>query len=74
VAGSIGMAGRLQSVQVAAFVRNPRPTSSKCATLTSEKTPRAIIRSSDPQFLNTALNVSSLLRENVEGLVVFSAG
>jgi hypothetical protein len=33
VAGIIGTPGRLQSVQAAAFARNPRPTSSECATL-----------------------------------------
>jgi hypothetical protein len=31
VAGIIGIPGRLQSVQAAAFARNPRPTSSECA-------------------------------------------
>ena len=31
VAGIIGIPGRLQSVQAAAFAWNPRPTSSECA-------------------------------------------
>ena len=31
VAGIIGMPGRLQSVQAAAFARNPRPILSECA-------------------------------------------
>ena len=31
MAGIIGIPGRLQSVQAAAFARNPRPTSSECA-------------------------------------------
>jgi hypothetical protein len=31
VAGIIGIPGRLQSVQAAAFARNPRPTSSEYA-------------------------------------------
>ena len=30
MAGIIGIPGRLQSVQAAAFARNPRPTSSEC--------------------------------------------
>jgi hemerythrin-like domain-containing protein len=36
VAGIIGMPGRLQSVQAAAFARNPRPTSSEYATLSEQ--------------------------------------
>jgi alpha-glucosidase len=36
VAGIIGIPGRLQSVQAAAFARNPRPTSSECANWLSE--------------------------------------
>jgi hypothetical protein len=36
VAGIIGIPGRLQSVQAAAFARNPRPTSSEYAFLPSE--------------------------------------
>ena len=31
MAGIIGIPGRLQSVQAADFARNPRPTSSECA-------------------------------------------
>ena len=31
MAGIIAIPGRLQSVQAAAFARNPRPTSSECA-------------------------------------------
>ena len=33
MAGIIGIPGRLQSVQAAAFARNPRSTSSECADL-----------------------------------------